>query len=139
VRALIGAALAAACAALVVPAGAVAPESSDQLHVDAPAFTWSRDSLSVRVEQSGGLAGRRLAILVFVDNNMHRADTTGDVTEVTLTGLELEPGRHRLMVKSGTHEAHARFRYVPPAVTAVAAAVLAGIVLLSFRLFRRRT
>jgi hypothetical protein len=107
-------------------AGAV--ENDPQLAVEAPAVSWSRDRLELAVEQRGALVDRRLSVSVIVDGNLIRAyPTKGGRTAIVVEGLELEPGAHRVLVKSGTHEARDRFRYLPPAYAAAAAAALAAV------------
>ncbi len=136
-RELIDGALGMAFGCLGAAAADVAPQEA-QIFVDASAVTWSRDRVAVTVEQRGALAGKRLLVSLFVDGN--RIDdypTTGGVTRIEVAGLELEPGAHRLLAKSGTHESADRFRYVPALWLAgaalVAAAVAVGLVVLRRR------
>jgi len=123
---------------LLAAASSGAAENDPQLAVDAPAVSWSRDRLELAVEQRGQLTDRRLSVSVFVDGNFLRAyPTRGGRTAIVVEGLELEAGNHRLMVKSGTHEARDRFRYLPPGYAAGAAAALAAVIV-SIVLVRRR-
>ena len=122
------AALAAAGAQANPPISPEVPESAPRLVVHVPAIGWSPDRVEFDVEQRGALAGRALSVTVFVDGNMIRGyPTTGKSTAIVLEELELEPGRHRVKVRSGTHQAEAEFRYVPPARAALAAAAVAAV------------
>lgn len=80
-----------------------------------PRWTFSRSALELTIQQHGPLAGRRLAVFVFVDENMvGRVETGADRTEARLGDLELAPGGHVLKIKAGTEEATARFGVLSP-------------------------
>ena len=84
------------------------------LTIRAPAIAWSARRLALTIEQQGVLEGKRLAVFVFVDGNMiGRVETSGTITEATLTDLEIGAGGHELLVKAGTMEARTRFRRLP--------------------------
>jgi hypothetical protein len=120
-----------------LPAPASVAEAPLTVHV--PALSWAGDSLHVTVSQHGTLAGKKLSVHVFVDNNMiERFATGGDVTKHEVTGLELAPGSHQLLVKTGTFEATDRFRYVPALYPAAAAALIAAVAIVGASLRRRR-
>jgi hypothetical protein len=119
--------LAGALAVLAAAAPAAARQAGPQIVVDAPAIAWSRHHVAIEVGQRGPLAGRRLSVSVFVDENLvGQFPTNGATTEIRVADLDLAAGVHRLMVKSGTHRATARFRHVPPIYAALAAAFLAA-------------
>lgn len=124
-------------ATLSAPLFGAAPKAPD-LEVSAPAFTFSRSSVTLEVVQHGDLAGRRLSVIVFVDQNMIRSfPTGGDRTRLVIDDLDLAPGSHDVLVKSGTFEARDRFRVVrlrvAAAVVAAAALIAAAIVALRRR------
>jgi len=99
------------------------------LRLETPRWSFSRASLSLAVEQVGPLAGRKLAVFVFVDDNMvERLATNGGRTEARVGGLELAVGPHRLKVKAGTEEAEAEFRVLSPLLPLAALGLLAGVV-----------
>jgi len=98
------------------------------LHLETPRWSFSRSSLSLAVEQAGPLAGRKLAVYVFVDDNMvERLATNGGRTETRVSGLELAVGPHRLKVKAGTEEAETEFRVLSPLLPLAALGILAGV------------
>ena len=117
-----------------------AADRTPPLLVRAPAISWSAKSLSLTLEQSGVLAGKKLAVFVFVDGNMiGRVETNGAVTRTTLREVEVTPGVHELFVKAGTVEATTEFRRVSPAVPTFLAALLGGLVALwGLRRWRHR-
>jgi hypothetical protein len=120
-----------------LPAPAIVAEAP--LSVHAPALSWSSSSVHLTVTQSGTLAGKKLSVYVFVDNNMIEGfKTGGEVTKHELSGLELEPGSHALLVKTGTYEATDRFRYVPALYPAAAAGLIAVAALAAAALRTRR-
>lgn len=97
------------------------------LRLETPRWSFSRSSLSLAVEQAGPLAGRKLAVFVFVDDNMvERLATNGGRTETRVSGLELTVGPHRLKVKAGTEEAATEFRVLSPLLPLAALGILAG-------------
>jgi len=105
------------------------PEIAPQLVVHVPAISWSPGRVEIEVEQRGALAGRALSVSVFVDSNMIRGyPTTGERTAIVVEELELEPGRHRVKVRSGTHQGQAEFRYLPPGRVALGAVAVAAVV-----------
>jgi hypothetical protein len=111
--------------AIATAPAAAAPRSA-ALEVDAPAFVFSASSLEVVVRQREALAGRRLTVLAFVDGSLIGSyKTDGKSSKIVLDGLALEPGSHALLIKSGTFETRARFRFVKPLVPAIAAAAVA--------------
>ncbi len=127
----------------LTPATAVTREAPGQergdLAVDAPAITFSSSALAIDVAVGGSLAGRRLSVLVFVDGNLIETyPTTGAKTRLTVAGLDLSPGMHELLIKSGTFEARDRFRFVNPVVPAWVAGLALGVVALIFVRSRRR-
>jgi len=124
-RRLAAAALLAHLAAPLPAANTPTPD----LAVAAPAFTFSKSSITVEVSLNGALAGRRLSVIAFVDRNMIRTfPAEGSRTRLVIDGLELAPGSHEILIKSGTYEARDGFRYVPVAYPATAAAAFAVIV-----------
>ena len=135
----LAAAIAVAMAAAPVATAAFAAEQDPQLLVDAPAIVWSKDRIAIVVEQRGGLAGRKMRVTVHVDDGLVDGyPTGGDETPIAVEGLDLAPGSHRLMVKSGTFEARATFRYVPAAWAAGAAALVAAVVAVTIYYRRRK-
>ncbi len=99
---------AAALSALTLPPGGSA------LTVRVAPWTLPSRPLVFTLEQSGVLAGRHLAIYVFVDQNLIDRVTTGaDRTRVRLPMSDLAPGRHLLRLKSGREVAQAEFRVIP--------------------------
>ncbi len=98
------------------------------LRLETPRWSFSRASLSLTVEQAGPLAGRKLAVFVFVDDNLvERLATQGGRTEARVGGLELAVGSHRLKVKAGTEEAETEFRVLSPVLPLAALGLLAGL------------
>ncbi|MGE0641059.1 MAG: hypothetical protein AB7G12_03740 [Thermoanaerobaculia bacterium] len=122
--------LAFAAIALAGPGAGLLPRE-EPLTLRAPSFVWSSSRLSFSLEQKGVLAGKRLAVFVFVDANMvGRVETNGAVTSATIDDLVIPSGKHQLMVKAGTIESRAGFRRLSPVyslATSAVAALLAGI------------
>lgn len=104
------------------------------LALRASALVWSSSRLAFRLEQKGVLAGKRLAVFVFVDGNMvGRVDTNGSVTTAAIDELVISTGKHLLMVKAGTIEARAEFRRLSPLYPAGALVALTAAILLARR------
>lgn len=121
------AALLSAAGGLLAATLAAAPRQPT-LRLETPRWSFSRASLSLAVEQAGPLAGRKLAVFVFVDDNMvERLATNGGRTEARVGGLELAVGPHRLKVKAGTEEAETEFRVLSPLLPLAALGTLAGV------------
>ena len=133
-------ALALALAAAPVAAAAAADRGeSAQLAVEAPAIAWSRDRLEIVVDQRGGLVGRKLMVTVHVDGGLIRGfPTDGERTTIRVEDLALDPGKHRLMIRSGTHVARDTFRYLPRTWAAGAAALVAAVAI-AILLLRKKT
>ncbi len=69
--------------------------------------------LAVTLEQRGVLAGRRLAILLFLDGNqVERVATAADRTQVRLKVPALLPGRHILIARTGSEVARTEFQVI---------------------------
>lgn len=153
--------LAGAAAALPAsPVAPVAPASSDAdtaagvpakrsaLALEASSWVFPSRPLKVTLEQGGVLAGRRLAIDLFVDQNQwQRVTTKADRTPVRLDLPPLSAGRHVLMAKAGREAARTEFRVIPwswlaGAIGAIGGLALAGtglVVALRRRPHRRAT
>jgi hypothetical protein len=126
---LASAMLATALALFAAPGLRAAPEAAPPLTIDAPAFVWSSRSIAVDVHQNGTLAGRRLTVLAIVDRNMIGSyPIHGESTRVVVEGMELDAGTHELLIKSGTYEARASFRYLPPVYPGIGAILLIAVV-----------
>lgn len=130
-----GLALAAAAAASAAPAEPAEPA----LAIDVRTPTFAGSELVVEVRQSGSLAGRPLAVQLAVDGlAVGRFETNGGVSELRAPA-PAAPGRHEIMVKSGSRRAAATVRIWPgwtlPAAGAAALA-LGGLLCLVLR--RRR-
>lgn len=131
-------ALAFALVATAAPADA-ADHEDPQLAVDVPFVVWSPDQLRIEVEQRGGLVGRRMLVTVHIDDGLIGGyPTGGERTPIAVEGFTLAPGRHRLLIKSGTHAARATFRYIPPVQALGGAAVLAVAAFAGAIYYRRR-
>lgn len=112
----------AACLSAAEPA---ATPGRGALLVRASSWTLPAGGLGVTLEQRGVLAGRRLAILLFVDGNqLKRVATTADRTRIRLEMPALAPGRYTLLAKTGSEVAQTEFRVI-------SRAWLAGSVLLA--------
>lgn len=117
--------LAFAAIALAGPEAGPLPRE-EPLALHAPPIVWSSSRLSFSLEQKGVLAGKRLAVFVFVDANMvGRVETNGGITPATIDELVILPGRHQLMAKAGTIEARAWFRRLSPVYPLTISAVVA--------------
>lgn len=126
-----------ALAALLSAAPSPALPSEPDLDVAAPALSFSRRSITVEVSQRGALAGRRLSVIAFVDRNMIRSfPTGGERTKLVIDGLDLAPGAHDILIKSGSFEARDRFHFVSPLIPAAAAAI--ALIAAGFAVRRRR-
>ncbi len=88
-------------AALQAAAGWAAQRRALDLEVSFWAFP--NRPLAITLEQRGVLAGRRLAVDLFVDQNQFaRIHTAADRTRVSVETPPLAPGKHRMMAKAGT-------------------------------------
>lgn len=86
----------------------------DDLTVEASAWVFPSRPLTITIEQSGVLAGRHLAVYLFVDQNQfERVTTAADRTMTAIELPELSPGRHVLVARVGTEVAQTEFRLVP--------------------------
>jgi hypothetical protein len=100
-------------------AGAAAadpPAASNRgpLTLEASSWVFPSRPLDLTLEQGGVLAGRRLAVDLFVDRNQwQRVTTKADRTPVRLALPELAPGRHILMAKAGRETVQTEFRVIP--------------------------
>jgi hypothetical protein len=84
------------------------------LQLEVSPWTLPSRPLQITVSQSGILAGRRLAIFLFVDGNQfERITTRSDRTETSVVLPAIGPGRHVLVARCGTEVAEAEFRVVP--------------------------
>ena len=109
--------LAALGAWLMIAAAGVAALSASPtgkaLTVRVSPWVFPTRPLILSLDQGGVLAGRHLAVDVFVDRNLlHRVNTSTDRTEARLPAPGLAPGRHLLMVKAGREVAEAEFRVI---------------------------
>ncbi|MEO7795113.1 MAG: hypothetical protein ABIV06_10105 [Thermoanaerobaculia bacterium] len=119
---------------------AAGPSKRSELSLEVSTWILPSRPIEIRIEQSGVLAGRRLAIDLFVDRNQfERIQTTADRTRVSITLPALTPGRYQLMARCGTAMAATEFRVVPWAwIVAPAVAVLGALLLTLTRRRRRR-
>ena len=93
--------------------GGTAPGRS-ALAVETSAWVFPSRPLAVTVEQRGVLAGRHLAVYLFVDQNQfERITTKADRTRVVVETPLLAPGRHVLMARTGQEAAQTEFRVIP--------------------------
>lgn len=133
--------LALLCGWLLLSAPAALPAASagaagrhGDLAVEASAWVFPSRPLTLTIEQRGVLAGRHLAVYLFVDQNQfERVTTAADRTQATVELPELAPGRHLLVARVGTEAAQTEFRVVPwswltGALLAAAAGVGLGLV-----------
>ncbi len=127
--------------ATATAARAAEPEASPgraALVVHASPWILPSGRLGVTLEQRGVLAGRRLAILFFVDGNqLERVTTTSDRTQARLDMPALAPGRYILLAKTGSEVARTEFQVISWSWLA-GSALLAGGGIGLFFLFRRR-
>jgi hypothetical protein len=104
---------------------------------------WSFPSrpLAITIDQHGVLAGRHLAIYVFVDGNqIDRVTTKSDRTHARIPVEGLTAGQHLLAVRSGSEAAEVRFRVLSWSRVVGGGLVLAAVLaaaLLGFRFARR--
>lgn len=120
------------------PAGAAGRPGT--LAVEASAWVFPSRPLGITVEQRGVLAGRHLAVYLFVDQNQFaRITTAADRTRTTVELPELAPGRHLLVARVGTEVAQTEFRVLPWSwLTGALLAAAAGMGLALIGLSRRR-
>ena len=105
--------LLAATATTLSAAEAAQSSARDSLVVRASPWILPSGPLAVTLEQRGVLAGRRLAILLFLDGNqMERVATAADRTQVRLKVPALLPGRHILIARTGSEVARTEFRVI---------------------------
>lgn len=127
---------AAACLAAAEPA---ASPRTGALGVRAASWTLPSGGLGVTLEQRGVLAGRRLAILLFVDGNqLERVATTSDRTRIRLEMPALAPGRYILLAKTGSEVAQTEFRVISRSWLAGSVLLAGGGIGLLLVLLRRR-
>jgi hypothetical protein len=94
--------------------GSKARAREADLAVEASSWTLPSRPIRLKISQRGALAGRKLAIYVFVDGNqLERIGTGGDRTRATVALPALAPGPHTLVVRAGTESAEASFRVIP--------------------------
>lgn len=129
---------------LVAPASlgaspAAAGRPSD-LAVEASAWVFPSRPLGITLDQSGVLAGRHLAVYLFVDQNQFaRVTTAADRTRTSVELPELAPGRHLLVARVGTEVAQTEFRVLPWSwLKGALLAAAAGLGLALIGMFRRR-
>ncbi|MEO8276604.1 MAG: hypothetical protein ABI639_10305, partial [Thermoanaerobaculia bacterium] len=140
-RTLLGAVFAGAL--LMAPAvHGLAPEEVRASSLAVSASSWALPSrpVSITVRQAGVLAGRHLAIYVFVDGNLvQRITTSSNETGARIQVPELAVGRHRLTVRAGTESAETEFRILSGwLVLGGSALLLVEISLVALHLRKRR-
>ncbi len=123
-----------------LPASPAAAGRPGDLAVGASAWVFPSRPLGITVEQRGVLAGRHLAVYLFVDQNQFaRITTAADRTRTTVELPELAPGRHLFVARVGTEVAQTEFRVLPWSwLTGALLAAAAGMGLALIGLFRRR-
>ena len=131
------------CAWLLLPSAVVSLPSTQgtapqpSLTLRASRWVLPGRPVEISLEQGGLLAGRRLAVFLFVDQDQFaKITTTSDRTRVAVAMPPLTPGRHQLTAKAGTEIAGTEFRVVP--WSWVAGAAVFGLVLAVLALFSRR-
>ena len=105
------------------------------------ASTWACPHRPIEgtLEQSGTLAGRHLAVRLFVDENeFARITTRADRTRVTIPLPPLTPGPHLLLAKVGTQTASTGIRILSWSWAGAAAVSLIGAGGMLYVLLRRR-
>ena len=126
----------AACLSAAEPAAT--PERG-ALVVRASSWTLPAGGLGVTLEQRGVLAGRRLAILLFVDGNqLQRVATTSDRTRIRLEMPALAPGRYILLARTGSEVAQTEFQVISRSWLAGSVLLAGGGIGLMLALFRRQ-
>jgi hypothetical protein len=110
-------------------AGAATAAERRALDVEVSFWAFPNRPVAISVQQQGVLAGRRVAVYLFVDENqVGRIHTTGDRTRVSVDMPPLAPGRHRLLAKVGTESVETEFRVLSWFTVGIPAlAVLAAI------------
>lgn len=100
-------------ATAATPAEEGAAPRRGPLGVRAASWVFPARPLEVTLDQRGVLAGRRLAIDLFIDGNqLERVATKADRTVTRLPTPALAPGRHVLMAKAGREIATTEFRVI---------------------------
>ncbi len=89
------------------------PPAGGALAVSASSWVSPAGPWRITLDQRGLLAGRHLAVDVFVDQNLvGRITTRADRTRTRFATPDLAPGRHDLMVKTGREVARTEFRVI---------------------------
>jgi len=116
------------------------PPAGNALAVRVSSWVFPTGPLRITLDQRGVLAGRHLAVYVFVDQNLiDRVTTNADRTHARLPTSDLAPGRHVLMAKAGREVAQAEFRVISWSWLAGSAALLlSGIGVGLWNILRRR-
>lgn len=124
-------------AALEAAAGSAAERRSLDLAVSPWAFP--NRPVTITLEQKGVLAGRRVAVYLFVDQDqVARIPTRGDHTRVSVPMPPLAPGRHLLMAKVGTEVVEKEFRVLSWFWLAGLASALLALIAYGLARTRRR-
>lgn len=110
------------------------------LGVHAAAWIFPSRPLAVTLEQRGVLAGRRLAIDLFIDGNqLERVATRSDRSAIRMATPDLAPGRHVLMARAGRESAQTEFRVLPWSwLVAAGAGLLLALAATGFGVARAR-
>lgn len=127
---------AAASFALAAAASALPVEPALEIDVRTPVFAGS--DLVIEVRQKGSLAGHPLAVQLVVDGiAVQRFETNGGVTELR-TPAPAAPGRHEILVKSGSWRAATTVRIWPGWTLPAAGAAALALGALLYGVLRRR-
>ncbi len=133
-----GARTLAAAAGFALAAAASAAPAEPALAIDVRTPVFAGSEMVVEVRQSGSLAGHPLAVQLAVDGiAIERYETNGGVTELRAPA-PAAPGRHEILVKSGSRRAAMTVRIWPGWTLPAAGAAALALGGLLYGVLRRR-